>query len=187
MLMTLTTLGSLVGSFTGVLALSFHVLQWIRQGPRLKASARSGYKTFVKTGFPLGSPQVKDVSVPLTMITVQNVGDRGTTILKVAVQYFKTRWQRWRKRPETTLLLMQPTLYTDAPPLPYHLEPGKQWLGGFDERWERIAEMLQDGYLYVQVISVDAIKSVRVDRNGLAGDGRVGEPGSGKTEDHLEY
>ena len=185
--MTLTNLGSLVGTITGILALFFHVLQWLKQGPRLRAAARSGYKAFAKTGGFLGSPQAPGVAIPLTMITVQNVGDRGTTILKVAVQYFKTRWQRWRKRPETTLLLMQPTLYTDAPPLPYHLEPGKQWLGGFDERWERIAEMLQDGYLYVQVISVDAIKSVRVDRNGLAGDGRVGEPGSGKTEDHLEY
>lgn len=142
----------------GVSALSFCVAfsafalelrRWFNEGVRLSMSVMAD-AIFVESGS-------KDKKKYLA-ITVTNRGDTATTITHMVLYNYPSRLAVWiPKRPRVMVRLLkksQPATFivnTTAMPIPYVLEPGRNW-HGMAAHTPELEAMIKAGRLFVGVI-----------------------------------
>jgi hypothetical protein len=125
------------------------VLKWAMSGPQLKIVCRPDV-VLVGGG-------VRDTGRKLSA-TVVNRGDAATTLTNLHLCLYQSRlhpWLPWKK-PDY--------FFVKAPsavqPLPYNLEPGRQWQGIVNQN-EDLEKMMRDGALFAEVQYVHSDKGLR--------------------------
>jgi hypothetical protein len=138
--MSATGLAAWIGVITGVGALLWNVYAWWHSGPRLTLEAFSNL-------FPGGLPVAPTIENRCFLqIKVYNRGDRKTTLTRLALTFYPTRWSRWRGHS---------TWEIDPPAqpqiLPYDLDAGSQWTSVQIRQTEELVRKAQTGYLLGRV------------------------------------
>lgn len=114
-----------IGACTGVASLGWNIYTKLTAGPKLRVTAYAG---MVQMPPPPGNPR-------FLRVTVQNIGTQPTTVTNVSFFRYKSRWARWRYRPESPAALMNEF---SGPRLPHKLEVGGEWMASMqeDEKFE---------------------------------------------------
>jgi hypothetical protein len=92
---TLTQIGALVGTVTGVASFVWNIYTKLSAGPRLRVQAWAG---MVKRPAPKGDPRFLKVKI-------QNVGSQPTTLTNYGFFQYATKRDRRRRKPETAAVL----------------------------------------------------------------------------------
>jgi hypothetical protein len=138
--LTLTTTDIVAwwGAVVATLVLLWDVYKFLRQGPSLRINARPDMQAYGMPG------REEDTFV---IVEAVNVGDRPTTLTIIGLRYYTSHFQRWRRKPQRTMIVPDPAL---TQPLPHVLEPGKMWAGGITQNAE-LEQMAGDGILVCEV------------------------------------
>jgi hypothetical protein len=82
-----------------------------------------------------------------TSVSVQNVGDRPTTIINLGGMYYSSWWRAYffKRKPDEAFIIAQPS---DTQPIPYRFEVGSQWIGMTNQTAE-LEEKAKNGYLFI--------------------------------------
>jgi hypothetical protein len=164
--MDLTQWIAVLGMVTGILALALNAWQYVRSGPRLKVSAKSGYRS-------------TEGDSSFVLVQVNNVGTRGTTITAVGIQKC-SRWIQGAIAPHPTLhplgkwwplpdesFIVHPGTFKDWDVHGYFLEPGKSWHGAIEQTTE-LEETLKARLCFFEVDCVDRIYYARLRRTSAS-------------------
>lgn len=114
------------------LALGLELWTAYRTGPRIKASARSGWRTF-------------DDPALLIIVRVTNIGDRATTLSGWGLYWYPPR--KWFRQPHRRAFLVKGTGPL-GDEIPSKLEAGDVWMATTKEDAET-DRMLTTGRLFV--------------------------------------
>jgi hypothetical protein len=131
--MTASDWAAWVGALTGVLALSWEILKWTREGARLHLQTSPTMRL---------APDHDER--PILMVWVTNTGSATTTLTSFALVTFHSTWDRWRFKTGKNWVVLENVV---GPPLPRELAPGQQWLGGLRQDNE-LASVVASGKLF---------------------------------------
>lgn len=88
-MISLTQIGALVGTVTGVVSLAWNIHVKVTAGPKLRVSAHAGM-----VEMPSDTPDKE-----FMCIKVQNIGTTPTTLTNYCFVRYESRWKRVRGRP----------------------------------------------------------------------------------------
>jgi hypothetical protein len=134
-----------VGAVTGVAALTWDIVRWSTEGPRLLVRNSPTIKLH-----PDSDPR------PILAVWVTNTGTVTVTVTSLVVLEFKSWLARRRMRPARSWVIfhLEPAL---GPGLPRELAPGQQWMGGVRILpGSDIASAIAAGDLYVAIYHASA-------------------------------
>ncbi len=131
-----TDVAAWLGVITGVGALLWNIYTWWHSGPRLRLEALPNL-------FPGGVPFAP---IPenrcFLQIKVYNYGDRRTTLTRLALTFYPTRWSKWSGHSTWEIDPIQT--------LPSGLDAGGQWTSVQIKQTEDLVNKARTGYLFVR-------------------------------------
>lgn len=123
-------------------ALFLEVRRWFEDRLRLRITPRSRQLLLNVAG--------QEGKTFLT-VRVANVGARSTTITGFGLLEYRWRWfPLSRRRLAKSGLVLKPDVANSGMSLPYHLEPGKEWVG-MAMRNEETASWIDSGRMHVGI------------------------------------
>jgi hypothetical protein len=132
--LTITEIVAWWGAVIASLVLVWDVYKWARQGPKLRINVRPNMQTYGISEYEEGTYVVVDAV---------NVGSLPTTISIIGLTYYKNTFYRLIRKAEAHFVSPSPVL---TQPLPFLLEPGRQWTGGLIQN-EELEKMAKEGVL----------------------------------------
>ena len=132
-----TDVAAWIGAITGVGLLLWGIYTWWHSGPRLRVEALPNL-------FP-GDLPVAPIpeNRSFLQIKVYNHGDRETTLTRLALTFYPTRWSKWRGHTKWEIDPIQI--------LPFKLDAGGQWTSVQIKQTEDLVSRARKGYLFVRV------------------------------------
>ena len=127
------------GAILATIVFVWDVVKWRLAGPRLRLTIRTSMKAV----------NVPEYQGKIVLIAdVANYGDRPTTITHLVFFYYRSMWNRLRKRADQNMVIPTPNT---SQPIPFELRPGNSWSGIAiqDETVEKnqtLEEMAREGY-----------------------------------------
>jgi len=110
--MSLTQIGALVGTVTGVASLAWNIYTKISAGPKLRVQAWAG---MVQRPAPPGDPK-------FLKVIIQNIGTQSTTLTNYGFFQYAKKRDRKRRKPETAAVLN----HYEGAKYPYKLAVGDE-------------------------------------------------------------
>jgi len=109
------------------------IIKWKKSGPQIKATARSGYRSF-------GDPETEGKRLILVIAT--NIGDRATTLTAMGFRWYPKK-SLWRNKRKGKLFIVRGTGQ-----IPANIKPGDEWSSSIPENGEH-PELYSTGCLMV--------------------------------------
>ena len=117
---TLTDILAVWGAFIASFVLLWDIYKWKTSGPRIHIDVKTNMCLYGDPAVPKNEEHV--------MCTVINRGDRPTTINILGVYSYKNKLKKLLRKTEAKGIIVNPGSFSGKP-LPYVLEPGKEWTG----------------------------------------------------------
>lgn len=137
------------GAIVATAVLGWDIFKWKRTGVQLRVTVSGGMATY-------GDVPDADPEQLYVVIQVVNVGDKTTEVTHVVALFYKTRWQKVRRKPDKAFLVLHPSF---GQPFPHNLEPGKRWMGGLKQTDDLVA-LSREGYLYCGIHHTAGSKAI---------------------------
>lgn len=116
--MTASGIAAWYGAFIASVVLVWDVVKWRKDGPRIKAEARAGWRTMGMDEF-----EGKDV----TSVKATNIGSRATMLTSFGMYWFHAGVSV-RNRAKAKAFIIQPSTFGPGQ-VPKKIEPGDVWHG----------------------------------------------------------
>ena len=122
MTVTVSDIAAFYAAVVATGALFLEVRRWFESGVRLQLSANYAYA--------MGTPTRHE---PMIAVEVSNIGDQPTTLTSMEIVIFKSRLHRILRRHKVRAAIINTSgLSGYLQALPFIIEPGKIWRGGFE-------------------------------------------------------
>ena len=134
------------GAVVATVVLLWDIYKWNKSGPNLQLSASPNMQV-------LGDEGLEGPSY--IFLEVSNVGDRKTTLTHFVGKWYKSFWQRIRrKKAEANFMVPNPEY---SKPLPFILEAGESWTG-YVRQTEELEGWMKTGRLFLGVAYTNKVK-----------------------------
>jgi hypothetical protein len=133
---TATQIAAWVGAGAAGLRLLWDVYKWARSGPKVDVNVEADM-------LPVGGIAQYELDKKFVMISATNVGEQPTTVTMVAGRWYRTWFQRLRRKPEEHFIISPLPIAGQG--VPHLLARGERWVGAIGQ--SKVEEYLKSGRL----------------------------------------
>jgi hypothetical protein len=137
------------GAIIATVVLGWDIYKWKQSGPKIRISVAPNMETY-------GAMPQALAGQTFTIVEVNNIGDRSTTITHLFGYCNPSLLHRLRGKKKKTFIIANPAV---SGPLPYVLNPGEQWLGGIKQDAD-LERRSRDGYMYCGIYHSNSKKAI---------------------------